>query len=591
MNEENSGKEKGLEALSGLLINPMPWKRSILFIVLIGIAIDFIGWLGVFRITYEGVYLPFFGIFALSVPALFAAVLSPVMFRMNGKRLDPDWSAFLSFAGVVICLIFTYIPAVFLFSDIHIFFAISLAFVFSVRILAMMILADNRFPAAAGPALSQSLFATLTGSIYLADEFFVLAILLQLFFGVGMYLFVWMIDAPLKKTFGFSGLGFANAFMAHISEGSLALDQIYRVLGEEVFVPEVSLFFRREGKDDAIFTVPNLHPGPLGDTGGSNLPKLLHDRLGEDTFVPHGCATHDFNPVSSTEVEKVTKAINSTRDSLLFGNTAGRSVVSSYGMVNVTAQPFGDSALLICTRSPEITDDVDFSVGLAIMEGGKRSFKHIALVDAHNCMEEIAKAVLPASKKSVEYIRACEGAIDGISDSGEYEFEVGAARVEVPFSRKQGFGDLGIQALAVIVDGQTSLYLLIDGNNMKAGVREEIIDHIKSTCPVDVCEVMTTDTHVVNTISGKNPVGMAVPFDEFRSYVDDAVKGALDDLSPAKVAGSTAWCDGVEVFGSQKVSQLAGAVSSMVGIMVPAAIIVIALAFISTMLIYYLIMN
>lgn len=590
MTGEKSEKEKGLEGLTGLLINPQSWKKSLAVIIVAGIIIDFISWIGIFRITFEGVVLPFFGIFAISVPAIFATFISPLMFRMNKKHLDMNWSAFLAMAGVIICIIFTYAPAIFLFSDIHVFFAVSLAFVFSIRIIAMLILADNKFTSATGPAFSQSFFAILTGSIYFLNEFLLIALLLQLFFGIAVYLFVWLIDAPLKKTFGFSGMGFANAFMAHLSSGSLALDNIYTSLGEEVFVPQVSIFFRREGKEDIIFTVPDLHPGPLGETGGSNMPKVLHDLLGEDVFVPHGFATHDFNPVSSSEVKKVADAISKTEGDLNFSGMAGRPSVFSYKTVNVTAQAFGDSALVICTRYPEITDDVDFSVALAIMEGGKKSFAHIALVDAHNCMKDIAKAVLTASEKSLEYMRACEIAIGGISGGEEFPFEVGAARRTVPFSRKQGFGDLGIQALAVAVGGQTAVYVLIDGNNVQSGVREQVVDHVKSKFGAGICELMTTDTHVVNTISGRNPVGMAVPYEEFEPFVDEAVAGAIADLSPASSAGSTAWCDGVNVFGSQKISQIAGAVSSMVGIMVPAAVIVIALAFISSMLLYYIIM-
>ena len=65
-----------------------------------------------------------------------------------------------------------------------------------------------------------------------------------------------------------------------------------------------------------------------------------------------------------------------------------------------------------------------------------------------------------------------------------------------------------VQVLVTEVDGQRTAYVVIDGNNMAQGVREVLLEQILKI--VDNAEVMTTDSHVVNTISGKNPVGMNV---------------------------------------------------------------------------------
>ena len=52
------------------------------------------------------------------------------------------------------------------------------------------------------------------------------------------------------------------------------MEDFFREIGEEVYVPEASLFFRRPGREPVIFTVPNVHPGPMGDIGGGNLPQM-----------------------------------------------------------------------------------------------------------------------------------------------------------------------------------------------------------------------------------------------------------------------------------------------------------------------------
>ena len=53
---------------------------------------------------------------------------------------------------------------------------------------------------------------------------------------------------------------------------------------------------------------------------------------------------------------------------------------------------------------------------------------------------------------------------------------VGVSHIRVPFSREQGFGSLGMQVLVTEVGGTTAAYVLLDGNNVAAGVRERLRD-------------------------------------------------------------------------------------------------------------------
>ena len=108
----------------------------------------------------------------------------------------------------------------------------------------------------------------------------------------------------MKANFKVGPLELANAFLAHLSEGSRKLDDFFRSIGESVVVPQVSLVMQREGKEEIFLTIPNVHPGPLGGIGGSNLPKILHGLLGNASMVFHGSASPDFNPVDEEEVKK-----------------------------------------------------------------------------------------------------------------------------------------------------------------------------------------------------------------------------------------------------------------------------------------------
>jgi putative membrane protein len=325
----------------------------------------------------------------------------------------------------------------------------------------------------------------------------------------------------------------------------------------------------------------------MGEIGGGNLPKVLHDNFEEETFVAHGCATHDFNLVSESEIDKVIEAIQKSRTGITFSSLAGKSGQLSYGTVKVLYQRFGDSVLLVTTRSPLRTEDVDFSIGMAIMAEGHRWFPNVAVVDAHNCMTDLSSPVLLATLTATEYQQASLEAMDLCRTTQLYSFRTGFAHITLPYSREQGFGDLGIQVLIVEADSQRTAYVLLDGNNMAKGVREELLRQILTL--VDNAEVMTTDSHVVNTITGKNPVGMHVSVFEFLRFVMQAVRTAIDDLAPSEVAGSTAHCERVVVFGSNTISQLASTVNAMLVFVAPLSLAMLLLAFLLSLIAYIVI--
>jgi putative membrane protein len=363
------------------------------------------------------------------------------------------------------------------------------------------------------------------------------------------------------------------------------MEDFFREIGEEIYVPQVSLFFCRGNGKGVIFTVPNLHPGPMGEIGGGNLPKILHDNFEEETLVPHGCASHDFNLVSESEILKVIGAVRESKAGLVYSGTASRSWRLSSGSVHLLFQRFGNAILLVSTRSPQRTEDLDYSVGMAIMAEGHRWYPHVAFVDAHNCMTDLSSPVQAATFTATEYQRAAETAMESCHTAEMFPFAMGVAHQTVPFSREQGFGDLGIQALVIGAGGQKTAYVLIDGNNMAQGIRELLLNEILTV--VDAAEVMTTDSHVVNTITGKNPVGMHVPPAEFLPLVMQAVLSAIADLSPAEVAAGTAHCNGIVVFGSNRISQLASTVNAMLIYVAPLSLAMLLLAFLLSLIAYF----
>lgn len=574
-----------LGQLTRFIFTAPSWKRSLFLIIILGFLIDGAGVRAWVILPFSA--LPFSGTFAFTIPALIGLALTKPMIEYNGKTMTWNRSALLALSCTVFGVIITYIPLLASVKLIPLFYAISLGFVFGIRLLVLVAIADFRILRMLVPALIQSSIGVLAGMVLISPSFGLLALVLHVVFGLGFVILIWMIERPLKRAFKIRGLAFINAFIAHMTDGSKGMENFFREIGEEIFVPQVSFFFTRGERKPIIFTVPNLHPGPMGEIGGGNLPKVLHDSFEDETLVAHGCATHDFNLVSETEIWKVIDALRKSRSNISYSGVAGRSGRLTHGSVQVLYQRFGDSVILVTSRSPQRTEDVDFSIGLTIMAEGHRWFPNVAVVDAHNCMTDLSSPVLLATLTATEYQHASLEAMERCLTTPLNPFRTGISHISLPYSREKGFGDLGVQVLVVEVEGQRTAYVLIDGNNMAEGVRENLMGSILSI--VDHAEVMTTDSHVVNTITGKNPVGMHVPVSEFLPFVMQAVRDAIDDLSPSEAAASTAHCERIVVFGSNTISQLASTVNAMLVFVAPLSLAMLLLAFLLSLVAYIVI--
>ena len=587
--------------LTRFIFTAPSWQRSLFLILLLGVLIDGASakaWLNLnlagpisFNLpTVISSYLSlpekflFSGTLAFTIPALAALVLTKPVIEYTGKTMTWNRSALLALTCTVFGVIITLAALALSVKLIPLFYAISLGFIFGLRLFVLTAIADYRVPRMIIPALTQSLFGVVIGIFLFSPSFAIFALVLHIVFGVGFGILIWMIEQPLKRAFKIRGLAFINAFIAHMTDGSKGMEDFFREIGEEIFVPQVSFFFRREKGKQVIFTVPNLHPGPMGEIGGGNLPKIIHDNFEDEMLVAHGCATHDFNLVSESEINKVIDALQRSRENLAYSASAGKSGRITIGTVQVLYQRFGDSVLLVTTRSPLRTEDVDFSIGMTIMAEGHRWFPHVAVVDAHNCMTDLSSPVLLATLSAIEYQKAAVEAMEACRTAPQFPFQVGIAHHTLPFSREMGFGDLGVQVLVTDIDGQRTAYVLIDGNNMALGVREILLDEVLKV--VDDAEIMTTDSHVVNTITGKNPVGMHVPVAEITPYVIRALDAAIENLTPAQAAASTAQCEHIVVFGSNRISQLASTVNAMLVFVAPLSLAMLLLAFLLSIIAY-----
>lgn len=575
-----SSPDVRFERLTRYLFSAPSWPRSLLLIILLGVVID----IAAYR-AGNGFFLV--GTLGFTVPALVAFLLTVPLVEVFGRQITYNRSGLLALACTVLMVILSLSPVLVFGRELFpALYAGVLGLATGVRLLVLVAVADYRITRMAAPALLQGVTGIAVGAWIFTPGFVPYAILLQVVFGLVFVLLIGLIERPLKRAFQVSGLNFLNAFIAHLTDGSKSMEAFFRDIGEEVCVQQASLFFSRDSGEDVLFTVPNVHPGPMGDVGGGNLPRVLHDTFAAETLVAHGCATHDFNLVSESEIETIARAIEASGEGISFADTASRPVRVASGSVSILCQRFGDALLMVSTRSPERTEDLDYSIGMVIMAEGRCFFSEVAFVDAHNCMTSVGSPVLPATRIAMEYIDAAREGFSAARDLPAEPLAVGVSHVRVPFTREQGFGSLGVQALVTDAGGKRAAYVLVDGNNMAPGVRERLLEVVLGYA--DEAEIMTTDTHTVNTISGKNPVGYVVPVDAIAPYIEQAVREAVADIAPARVGAATASCEGVVVFGSQRVSQLASTVNAMLAFIGPISLIILLLAFLLSVFAYLL---
>ena len=569
-----------IERLSRFFFVAPSWPVSLAIIIILGIVIDGAS-------LRSGQHIRFFGSLCFTLPALAGFLITKPLVRLLSGQITLNRSALLSLTCTVFLIIISLAGMVVSIPLFPFSYAIALGFIFGIRLVVLAAIADYRLIRMTLPAFVQSGVGILIGMVLFTPPFGLFATLSTIVFGIGFVLLIWALDRPLYRAFHIHGLNFLNTFLAHITDGSKTMEDFFHEIGEEVYVPQVNLLFRPENGGGVLFTVPNIHPGPLGEIGGGNLPNYLQSSFSELVMVSHGTATHDFNLVAEDEIEKIIRAIRKAESALVFSDKASRSHRYQYGSVSVLYQVFNDTLLIISTRSPEKTEDIDLGVGMAIMAEGHRAFRHVAFVDAHNCFTGDISTVQPGTLSALEYHSAALHAIEDGMRLEQSRLRFGSAQVIPPFSRKEGFGDQGIEVLVIEAGGQKTAYVLIDGNNVQAGVRENLRTSVLNL--VEEAEIMTTDSHVVNVLSGKNPVGYHVDPELILPYLDQAVKEAINNLSWGEAAGSTTLCERVRVFGSQRMVQMASTVNAMILFIPPLSAAVLLLAFLLSLMLYMII--
>ena len=627
-----TASQSNLAGLSRFVFRTPSWRRSLAFAILLA-GVTGIGafeapeteqvWRGVLFVGRDA----WEGIFFIGVPTVIAAWGTSWVDSAVGGRLSPNRSSLLAVAGeLVVVAVMAVAAATTLVTPLGQTFVfdalvVGLASVFALRLLVVMAVSRHSLPVAAIPASIQPLaaagllfvysgtlrFVEFGGSlsrVYLTtflsraeqapaelsvispDHFLVLGVSCFVYAGA-TWVFLYVFDRPWRQSLGVSVLDFVQGFIGHVAEGSRELEDFFEELGEQAVVPVTVLRFRTlDGEPKAQWTMPMIHPGPMGDIGGGNLPVRIAESTDGLAFPPHATAGHDFNLVTEREVETLIDTASEAGAAIEYGRTASPPRRIEAGEASVLGQAFGDEALLAATFAPGFADDVEYAVGLsASAEARGAGVSDVLLADAHNSNDGLSGAdlghVTPGSQRSFDLIEAAGAAGERLAAAEQSELAVGVAWEPTDWEPTDGIGPLGVRVLVTAVGGQRAGYVLIDGNNMEPGLRGQLVEAIDG---VDRVEILTTDTHIVNQMDAENQVGDEIDWDELTAVVRRVTDEAIADLEPVEAGMETRQAT-VTVFGNDRTETLASHANAAVqmGGALAASIVVTSVA-VSTLL-------
>ncbi|AFK18344.1 DUF2070 family protein [Haloferax mediterranei ATCC 33500] len=632
--------QSDLAGLSRFIFRAPNWYTSLGFALLVaamaGIAAfdsgDLAGsWRGLFFLGRDA----WEGIFFIGIPTVVAAFGTTGVDRLVGGKLTRNRSSLLALAGEILIVIIVTLAAIISYltglGQTFVFdaFVVALASVFAFRLLIVMAVSRSSLLIASVPASIQTLTSAVLLFIYsgtlhfyqvggpivdaylmpylarsgrappelsfIALSHFQLLAITCVIYAFGVFAFLRVVDRPWRRSLGVSVLDFIRGFIGHIAEGTRELEDFFEQLGQEAIVPITVLSFQcDDGSEKARFVLPMIHPGPMGEIGGGNFPERVARRAEGLAFPPHATAGHDFNLVTEREVDVVLDAVDSAYEKIEYSTDVTESVRVESGDMKMLGQRFGDDAVLVSTYAPQFADDVEYAVGLsASAEARTEGLRNVLLVDAHNCNNGLQGPdlghVTPGSKRSFDMISAAGLAGEKLTDLSHGTLSLGVAADETEWIPREGIGPLGIRVALMQVNDQTTAYVLIDGNNMEPGLRDRIVEAITTgpDASADIAEVMTTDTHIVNTVKAENQVGAVIDQDELLATIERLVDEAAADSEPVSAGMATERVE-VTIFGNDRTETLASHANVVVSMGGALALAVLLASMAVSLLVFFL---
>ena len=378
---------------------------------------------------------------------------------------------------------------------------------------------------------------------------------------IAVFLLLSSIDRLGKNTYSLPALSLFRAFILNwVSDQNAPLEKLLEEMGEGADI-KVTLLKFDASKPKAAIIVPLVHPGPFKNIGSSLLPSLLKQgyekEFGCDACVPLGILGHELDLVSQEQNHKI---ISQVIASARFTSTAGLAspfVRATESFATASCQIFGDTVFLSFSLAPKTTEDLPQELGCIVSEEAKKyGLKTAVIVNTHNSINDIVDTEEHLDSLQKAAFKCLQKAIAQPTKA----FMVGAATVfPEAFTLKAGMGTGGITAVAIQVEKQKTVYVIIDGNNMISGLREKALDAL-GALGFDESEVFTTDTHAVSALvtgrRGYHPVGEVMDQELLLRFIGEVAKEAESNLEVCNAGCIQFMVPHVKVIGEDQLNSI-----------------------------------
>ncbi len=393
------------------------------------------------------------------------------------------------------------------------------------------------------------------------------------------------VSVPFERDLGINGPQLLRAFgHDYLANNPVPLEKILTNIATIQDIPVEIIIFRDDEGPVACGVIQYVHPGPFRDIGSSDLPSVIIKHIQETheipAFVMHGSCTHQQNLTTKEDYPIVLAEIDRLIEETEVHELISGPHWSDGGKFKIWSLFVGNDVLTISTSAPDFTDDISLDVGYDVANMIRErlpQIRGVAVVDAHNCIDDSAISVNQGDPEASEYVGTVSGAVFSTINNERTKVQLGMHQsVPDDISQKEGMGPGGVIAIALHLGDREMALISIDGNNMEAGFREQAQSLLKAQ-GFDDAEIITTDTHVVNAISlssrGYPPVGRNKPDETLEHIVAASVK-ARERIQPVKVGLGFGKANGLRTFGekgfdilTQNVAEAAG-IAKKVGIRV-----------------------
>lgn len=405
-------------------------------------------------------------------------------------------------------------------------------------------------------ASTQVLYVTDEPFFDLAAKFYISAFVLL----AALVIFFFIINAPMKKNLGIRSTDAVSYFFSQWLYHNKDMEEAFVQVGEPAKTTVSLMAFKRRS-DTVFFVTPNVHFGPFGNLGGSEFSHLIAEDMDKKhkskTFVFHGTVTHDLNPVSTSEMKKITGALEESLKKASYKDA--RVSISTGAMEECRAQALriNKSSMVSLSRAPKLTEDINFGLGLSLMLEAEKHCESAMVIDQHNSETGDITSFEPGSLVGYRYLKAVRESL--LSKPAENPLRIGVSFRPV---ESDVIGSAGIKA-AVFSSSPEYAVILIDSNGITPKARDRIEREVKKELGECVVGVFTTDTHEMNMVRG-----VLNPLESEKTLINavrEACREAKKDMQPARFHSDMRWFD-INVIGAKQSIELISTVNSIVAV-------------------------